>query len=257
MANRVSQIPDLSSIENWFFVPSISNPADVVSRGLMPQELADSDIWWNGPLFLREDMYPESYGFENNFQETEYKKNETKVMTSQQSTFDLIHKYSNYNKILKISSLCIRFVENIKASIKLRRDSVSSNSNKSKIISTDMKNFKPINAEELENALLSIIKHIQQQEYSDEIYKLSKSMSISKKSKLTFLNPFIDEKGIVRVGGRLKHSSVDYNQKHPMVLPSSHFFTQLLVKHYHIIYLHAGPQALLCNLRLRFWIIWT
>lgn len=40
---------------------------------------------------------------------------------------------------------------------------------------------------------------------------------------------------------------------YPILLPSSHPFTLLLIKHLHIKFLHAGPQALLAAIRQQFW----
>ncbi|XP_058816864.1 uncharacterized protein LOC131680158 [Topomyia yanbarensis] len=43
------------------------------------------------------------------------------------------------------------------------------------------------------------------------------------------------------------------NTKHPVVLPTRHIFTRLLLRYYHERLLHAGPQLLLGVVRLRFW----
>jgi hypothetical protein len=41
-----------------------------------------------------------------------------------------------------------------------------------------------------------------------------------KKGNLTGFNPFLDDKGILRVGGRLTNSKLPYNSKHPIILPA-------------------------------------
>ena len=43
-----------------------------------------------------------------------------------------------------------------------------------------------------------------------------------KKGEFKTLSPFTDEKGIIRVGGRLDKAIVSYETKHPALLPSSH-----------------------------------
>ena len=43
------------------------------------------------------------------------------------------------------------------------------------------------------------------------------------------LRPFLDGTGILRVGGRLQNSSSDYQSKHPLLLPSEHHVTKLLI----------------------------
>ena len=43
------------------------------------------------------------------------------------------------------------------------------------------------------------------------------------------LRLFLDGAGISRVGGRLQNSSLDYQSKHPLLLPSEHHVTKLLI----------------------------
>lgn len=34
-------------MDNWFYVKSAENPADLVSRGCVREELQDNSLWWN------------------------------------------------------------------------------------------------------------------------------------------------------------------------------------------------------------------
>ena len=43
VANRVQQIRDNSSPDQWKYIESNQNPADESSRGVSPQDLVDSD----------------------------------------------------------------------------------------------------------------------------------------------------------------------------------------------------------------------
>ncbi|GFU83613.1 uncharacterized protein TNCV_1051741 [Trichonephila clavipes] len=65
---------------------------------------------------------------------------------------------------------------------------------------------------------------------------------------------FLDIDGIIKVGGRLKNSSLNPIQKHPILLPKSHHLTNLVIQHFHHINLHSGPQLTLCCIRQKFWI---
>ena len=53
--NRVVEIRKLVDVKDWNFCPGIISPADIVSRGMLPSDLKQSNLWWNGPVFLRED----------------------------------------------------------------------------------------------------------------------------------------------------------------------------------------------------------
>ena len=52
VANRVQQIRDQTSTEQWKYVESQENPADDASRGLTAREFLNSKRWLHGPAFL-------------------------------------------------------------------------------------------------------------------------------------------------------------------------------------------------------------
>ena len=72
-------------------------------------------------------------------------------------------------------------------------------------------------------------------------------------SSLKTLHPFIDQEGLLRVGGRLQQSTLPYQAMHQMILPPNHF-TKLVVSAEHTRLHHAGPQPLTASLREQFWI---
>ena len=53
VANRVQEIQENTSVDQWKYVESKQNPADEASRGLKSQELLNS-CWITGPVFLWE-----------------------------------------------------------------------------------------------------------------------------------------------------------------------------------------------------------
>ncbi|GFX07877.1 hypothetical protein TNCV_4161461 [Trichonephila clavipes] len=57
MTNRVSKIHQLSFRDQWHHIASEKNPADVLSRGLLPEELRDDSLWWHGPELLLQSAY--------------------------------------------------------------------------------------------------------------------------------------------------------------------------------------------------------
>ena len=80
---------------------------------------------------------------------------------------------------------------------------------------------------------------------------------IKKRSRLYKLDPFIDGNGVVRVGGRLTYaSSLHYDVKHPIVLPTKSHVTQLIVKHCHEKVEHQGRGMTVNEIRSSgFWVI--
>ncbi|GFV89702.1 DUF5641 domain-containing protein [Trichonephila clavipes] len=52
VANHVTKVQELTEGFQWNHVPSVLNPADLVSRGLRPCDLPNLRLWWHGPQFL-------------------------------------------------------------------------------------------------------------------------------------------------------------------------------------------------------------
>ena len=46
-------------------------------------------------------------------------------------------------------------------------------------------------------------------------------------------SPFVDDEGIIRVGGRLSKAMVTYDCKHPAMLPYKHWVSLLITRHMH------------------------
>ena len=52
VANRVAEIREVTSPDQWRHCPGKVNPADDASRGLKPSKLSCQHRWWRGPEFL-------------------------------------------------------------------------------------------------------------------------------------------------------------------------------------------------------------
>ncbi|GFW80023.1 DUF5641 domain-containing protein [Trichonephila clavipes] len=62
----------------------------------------------------------------------------------------------------------------------------------------------------MEEAEIYLIKQVQLCSFYTEIRAMQNGDDICNKSKILNLSPFLDDKGIIRVGGRLKHSQLPY-----------------------------------------------
>jgi len=49
VGSRVANIQEETSSAIWRHVPSQSNPADLISRGIEPSTFSPSTLWWKGP----------------------------------------------------------------------------------------------------------------------------------------------------------------------------------------------------------------
>ncbi|GBM08392.1 hypothetical protein AVEN_108386-1 [Araneus ventricosus] len=78
--------------------------------------------------------------------------------------------------------------------------------------------------------------------FSSEVSVLESGNMLST-SKLIQLNPFLDRKGFLRVGGRVRNSILPENGKHPLILPKEHPVTTMVITLFHLNYLHALVQS--------------
>ncbi|XP_025194768.1 uncharacterized protein LOC112594280 [Melanaphis sacchari] len=237
IANRTSQIQELTSPSIWRYVPTQLNPVDCASRGLFPSELVNHPLWWSGPPYLQEadHQWPSSLMTLPSDIDTsptfELRKSNVLHVIIKSSISDLLARYSKLDKILRILAYVLR----------LR-----------KLRSSGLNSF-TVNAGELMHALSALIYFTQHTVYHNEIQRLTKGLHIISKD-LRRLDLFIDPSGLVRVGGRLTNANLPYAHKHPVLLPSSHPLTNLLIDHHHVRLCHPGAHTLQTHLQQDYWI---
>ncbi|XP_043496470.1 uncharacterized protein LOC122520475 [Polistes fuscatus] len=109
-----------------------------------------------------------------------------------------------------------------------------------------------ISTAEIIDTELQILRLVQDEQFRDEKKKLIDTGEI-KTTRLAALNPIIDETGLIRVGGRLRNANLPFQEKCPILLPSRHHVTDLLIRRFHEQNFHAGIQTTLYAMRQRFW----
>ena len=87
-----------------------------------------------------------------------------------------------------------------------------------------------------------------------EIKYIRHKSAVPNNSKLQQLNPIISE-NVLKVNGRLKHSNLPTELKHPIVLPSDHHITQIMIRDIHENSLHSGRDHTLAISRKNYLII--
>lgn len=86
----------------------------------------------------------------------------------------------------------------------------------------------------------------------NQVSELSKK-TLSEKKLISQLGLFLD-KNLVKCCGRIQNSSLQYDTRHPVLLPIKHWFTQLVIRDAHQKKLHGGVAETLVNIRRDFWI---
>ncbi|XP_043276039.1 uncharacterized protein [Venturia canescens] len=98
------------------------------------------------------------------------------------------------------------------------------------------------------------IRKIQNEHFAAEIRALQEKEPLPRATDLKALNPFLDGKGQLRLGGRLRHSFLSYDERYPLILPRHHV-SELIIDQTHSRSLHGGPQLTLRLLRQNYWIL--
>jgi hypothetical protein len=73
----------------------------------------------------------------------------------------------------------------------------------------------------LEAEFKIMIKHCQEEEFGEDIKRLSKNQPLQRTSRLSQLSPFLDRDGIIRLGGRTRRAKLPYDVLHPPILPGT------------------------------------
>ncbi|XP_075158171.1 uncharacterized protein LOC142231448 [Haematobia irritans] len=229
VSNRVSQIQSQETPMSWRYVPTKLNPADILSRGATPEELLNSPLWSDGPKFLSNEISTWPGNTEFLVDLPERKRNV--FLATAHTDLSIQCKYHNsFSKMQRIFAYVSKFIYP-----KLRGSSLE-------LTPSDLKAGTKI-----------LIRNIQMICFPDDIKALKANKAISSSSKLSSLMPIIDDFGLVRVGGRLEHSNLDFDARHPLILPKNHPITTAVVMHFHNKLLHAGAQCLLAAVRQQFW----
>ncbi|XP_077275276.1 uncharacterized protein LOC143904452 [Temnothorax americanus] len=233
VANRVSRIQESTKHGKWRHVPSQDNPADALSRGQFPCEFVNNPIWKNGPFWLSKD---EAAWPSNLIPSIEIPEQRSIVVLSNVHVVDtdLLSRFSSFARMKRIIAYCIRFASRCRS---LRNDS------------------EDLSTEDLKKAEMRIVKLVQITAFESELRSLSQKRPLDKKSNILSLSPFLDDDGVLRVGGRLRHADLKFSQRHPILLPSNNHITELIIRETHVRLCHAGSQATLYAIREKYWLL--
>ena len=225
---RIGEVQTNSDPSQWRHVPGSLNPADDISRGITVSQLQDR--WKTGPEFLTlpEEQWPES-DIQTNIDAHAEEKRSAKVIMHATST-EVIDctRVSSWKRLLRVTAYVFRFVQVLKT--KVQKDVVSD------VAPT-------LTTEELGKA---------------ETYWVTRAqlclLPRNEKGEFKVLTPFLDEQGLLRVGGRAQNLMTSYESKHPVLLPSNHHVSFLITRHMHELG-HHGVATTIAKTRRRFWIL--
>ena len=260
-ANRLAEIQILGDEVQWRHVRSVDNPADPLSRGLLPSEFIQNTLWNVGPswLTLSEADWPRLT--EPSAINLPGLKRDMCLFSTNDCAY-IYSRFSSFQRLIRVVALILRW--RVRDSNKESSRSMSEGSAPGVRSTKTVSRVRPLLCRELMDAEQKILTMIQQQRLSKEIRLLATArdtipgeltVPFRKATGLDELNPFLDEHNLIRVGGHLKKADLIYNQRHPVLLPSQHPVTDLIIRAIHEANLHAGIQSTLYSIRERFWVL--
>jgi hypothetical protein len=240
VAVRIGEILDLTTTNEWRYVSSKLNVADIATKWQ-----ANTNIWiptwFNGPEFLNlrdENLWPKSKSSTENVSDLIQEENVFLIVPDKDVSFFAINevKFSNWRKFVRTIAYVKRFIN-----IKIKKQLPQNNW---------------LSVQELRDAEEIIIRKAQWEAYPYEVSALLADEEIEPGSPITNLSPGIGHDGILRLHSRLQNApKVSYEMKNPAILPQHHIITRLIVKHFHEKFLHGGQEAILSSIRQRYWIV--
>lgn len=235
VSNHVYQVHQLLPHCSWNYIRSAENPADCASRGMMPSELLHHQLYWTGPAVLYQSSTQWLTSTPTPTVSVEHLP-ELKL-SSLAVTVEPVHnewfcRFSSYTRMVRVTAIMSRFIGRCRGQRYPHAFITSS---------------------ELQDALLKIVKVSQSCFFSDLFSALATGTKISRH--YASLQPMVDHRGILCVGGRLQNSDLPIEQKHPILLSKQSHLSLLLARHWHLTTCHAGPRLVISMIMRKFWIL--
>ena len=240
VANRLEQIKSSTNVEDWHYIKSADNPADIASRGINTKDKSQHEIWFNGPSFLWQPQHSWKYidtdaSISNQDCEVKSAMVTATKPTKSNEIVNLVKRHSSWTVMRRIMAWVLRFIFNAR---------------------TDCKRGHPLKVEEIEAGGHNIIQAVQAEVFSYEVKSLSTKQPLRPTSSIFSLDPFIGEDNLLRVGGRLKRSNLNEDTKHPILLPKNHRLSDVVITWCHQRTGHGGRGYTLNELRQAgFWVV--
>ena len=167
---------------------------------------------------------------EANPEEVERERRRTKEVGAVVVTPSVINvdAYSNWKKLVRMIALVPRLKKGLLARRKQEETEVTQG---------------PLTAQELEESRKYLIKDAQKSLHGR-----------LKKDDFKMLSPFIEDEGIIRVGGRMDRAIVSYETKHLALLLHDHKISRLITQEAHQCG-HPGVATIAAKTRTKYWIL--
>lgn len=235
VAHRISEILDSTRPADWRWLPTKLNVADETTRMKNNVDFSSDARWFKGPQFLysNEEDWPEDNTQQNEKSCEEELRPKFSLLVCTNTIIDF-NRFSSFLRLKRTMAWVLRIVQ--------RRKKKDTGTN-------------CLTVAELKDAENCLCRLVQEESFANEIEALNSGGSLIKGSDLYTLSPYVDDKKLLRVYGRIGAATwLPLDSRHPIILPPSHKLTELIVAHFHKTMKHQNFEATMGEIRKQFWI---
>ncbi|XP_014673726.1 PREDICTED: uncharacterized protein LOC106813985 [Priapulus caudatus] len=234
VSTRVGEIQSATDPSQWRHIPGEVNVADDLTRGLNADQL--NGRWQYGPDFLRKPKaeWPKEAKTEEKLSEVEKeRRKEQSVLLVTKPGEEVIDckRFSSWRKLIRVTSYVLKFVNRLKSRYR-NRDEQGDREGDSILTPAELQKGETFLIQSAQTCLRSRVE----------------------KGEMKALSPFIDDAGIIRVGGRVDRAKMPFEIKHPALLPYDNWISTLITRHVHESG-HGGVAATTAKTRRNYWIL--
>jgi transposase InsO family protein len=220
VANRLGEIAQLTEPDNWRWVPTKQNPADVGTRDVEFPDLSPKSLWLTGPDFLTkpEVEWPTRRVLSKPAEEL---KQTVGLTTARESGLPDPLRMSSWRKLLRVTAWVLRITDGPRR----HRTEV-------------------LTREELQRAETTWMRHMQADAFPAEVKLLQRGEPLPASSRIAKMSPRLQD-GVVRADTRLESLGAEA----PVILCATHPAARLLIRHAHKEVQHGGIERTVAEIR--------
>ncbi|XP_055585519.1 uncharacterized protein LOC129738360 [Uranotaenia lowii] len=268
VAFRIGEIHSLTNINDWRWVPTKLNIADILTKWGNGPQLSSNEQWVNGPnfLYLPEEQWP---------QREKPTPNVAEELKAIHNFHDIIlpeplidcTRFSRWLVMVRTIGCLFRFASNCRRKKEGQPIQVVPCPETSKLRKLVMKPLEctvvPLTQEEHRRAEGVLGAMAQSKGFGDELKILTKNrdvppekwIAIERDSPLHKKSLLLDENRIIRLEGRSAYTDLlPFEMRFPIVLPREHDVTSMLLQFYHKQFGHANCETLVNEVRQQFYV---
>ncbi|XP_045027159.1 uncharacterized protein LOC123470673 [Daphnia magna] len=255
--NQVEAIKKFSGPNWWQHCPGAQNPVDLASRGAPAVTLVHSELWWNGPSWLKEDetKWPDSTPEVEEPSVHERIEAEAKSKTVTMSVAFVepatsvewhLDRIPSWNRLLRRTAWILRFASKNRPTNATQMKTPIKTGGGKQIMVEHQK------VEELTKVELLIYWQLQKEAFPKTFQDLKEGRQPHHKEKIAALRPVWDARQkLIRITGRAELALRDREIEPAILLPTQHPVVKLIIHDRHVLLKHAGVKTTLSDLRER------